>query len=80
MVLAGGTINSLPVNKTRQFAAQSPVVEISLLPTGILTGSIDLNEDKLPFKGAFVSPSVGGAGFILETNGQMDGFLIQAQP
>ena len=80
MVLAGGTTNSLAVNQARQFVPQPPVVAISLLPTGVLSGYIDVNQDKLAFKGAFISPSAGGAGFILDTNGQMDGFQIPPQP
>jgi hypothetical protein len=80
MVLAGGTTNSLAVNTVRQFVPQPPVVAISLLPTGVLSGYIDFNKDKLAFKGAFISPSAGGAGFIMDTNGQMAGFQIPPQP
>jgi cyclophilin family peptidyl-prolyl cis-trans isomerase len=80
MVLAGGTSNALAVSQTRQFVPAPPIVGISLLSTGVLSGSIDLNNNKRPFKGAFVSPSAGGAGFIVDTNGQMDGFQILPQP
>ena len=57
-----------------------PVTQISLQSTGVLTGQIDVGNEKLPFKGAFVSPSAGGAGFILETNGLTTGFQIPPQP
>jgi peptidyl-prolyl cis-trans isomerase A (cyclophilin A) len=80
MVLAGGTTNSLAVSKTRQFVAAPPVTAISLLPTGVLSGFIDVGHDKLPFKGAFISPAAGGAGFIVDTNGQTDAFQILPQP
>ena len=53
---------------------------ISLLPTGVLSGLIDVNQAELPFKGAFISPSAGGAGFILEADGQTVGFQISPQP
>jgi cyclophilin family peptidyl-prolyl cis-trans isomerase len=80
MVLAGGTTNSLAVSPARQFVPAPPIVGISLLPTGVLSGFIDVNQHKLPFKGAFISPTAGGAGFIVDTNGQTDGFQIPAQP
>jgi len=80
MVLAGGITNSLPVNKSHQFVPVAPITGISLLPTGVLSGHIDLNGDKRPFKGAFISPSEGGAGFILETGGQTDPFEISIEP
>jgi cyclophilin family peptidyl-prolyl cis-trans isomerase len=80
MVLAGGTTNSLTVSKARQFVPQPPIASISLLPTGGLSGFMDINNDKLPFKGVFISPSAGGAGFILDTNGLTDGFQITPQP
>jgi cyclophilin family peptidyl-prolyl cis-trans isomerase len=80
MILTGGITNSLEVSATRQFVPQSPIVRISLLPTGVLSGVIDFSNDKLPFRGAFVNPSVGGAGFILGIGGQMYGFEIAPQP
>jgi cyclophilin family peptidyl-prolyl cis-trans isomerase len=75
MILAGAT-NALTISKVRQFVPQSPVVAISLLATGVLSGSIDLNHDNLPFKGAFISPSAGGGGFIIDKNGKIEGFQI----
>jgi hypothetical protein len=79
MVVAGGTTNSLAVSSAGQFVPQPPVVAISLLPTGVLSGLIDVGDAKLPFKGAFISPVAGGAGFILDTKGQTDGFQILPQ-
>jgi hypothetical protein len=80
MLLAGGTSHSLAVSKARQFVAQPPITQITLLPTGVLSGLIDVNHAQLPFKGAFISPAAGGAGFILYTDGQTDGFQIPPQP
>jgi cyclophilin family peptidyl-prolyl cis-trans isomerase/methionine-rich copper-binding protein CopC len=81
IVVAGGTTNSLAVSKARQFVPAPPVTGISLLPTGVLSGFIELSDGKRPFKGAFLSPSAGGAGFVLDTNGQTDGFqILQQQP
>ena len=79
MVLAGET-NALTVSPAGQFTPRPPVTQISLQSTGVLTGQIDVGNEKLPFKGAFVSPSAGGAGFILETNGLTTGFQIPPQP
>jgi cyclophilin family peptidyl-prolyl cis-trans isomerase len=76
MVLAGGTSNSLTVSSAQKFVPQPPITAISLLPTGVLSGAIDLNSNKLSFKGAFVNPTNGGAGFIIGTNGQTQGFQI----
>jgi cyclophilin family peptidyl-prolyl cis-trans isomerase len=80
VILPGGTTHLLAVSQRRQFVAEPPIVEISLLPSGVLSGLIEVNNEKLPFKGAFISPSAGGAGFILDTNGQTDGFQIPPQP
>jgi hypothetical protein len=80
MVVADGTTNVLPVGAARQFVAQEPIEAVSLLPTGVLSGYIDVNEHEVRFKGAFISPSDGGAGFILDANGQMQGFQILPQP
>ena len=80
MVLAGGTKIPLAVSQARQFVPRPPIVGITLLPTGVLSGSIDVNHNDLPFKGIFISPSAGGAGFILDANAQTDGFQIPPQP
>jgi cyclophilin family peptidyl-prolyl cis-trans isomerase len=80
MLRVGGATNSLAVSASRQFVPQLPITEISLSSTGILSGQIEVNDHKLPFKGAFVSPSAGGAGYILDTNGQTDGFEIRPRP
>jgi hypothetical protein len=80
IVVAGGTSHSLMVSPARQFVPAPPISSISLLPTGVLSGFIELSDGKRAFKGAFISPSSGGGGFILDTNGQMDGFQILPQP
>jgi hypothetical protein len=51
-------------------------VAISLQSSGVLSGYIDLSGGKFPFKGAFISPSGGGAGFIIDTDGQKEGFQL----
>jgi peptidyl-prolyl cis-trans isomerase A (cyclophilin A) len=76
LVLAGGVTNTLTVNSARQFVPHSPITAISLLPTGVLSGLIDVNHSNRPFRGAFVSPSAGGGGFFVDTNNQTSGFLI----
>jgi cyclophilin family peptidyl-prolyl cis-trans isomerase len=76
MILAGGTSNSLPVNSSRQFEPQLNVVAITLQSGGILSGNIDVGGEKLPFKGAFIDPANGGAGFIIDKSGQTQGFQI----
>jgi cyclophilin family peptidyl-prolyl cis-trans isomerase len=80
MRVAGGTSASLPVSTAGQFVPQPPIVGISLLPTGVLSGHIDVNNTTFQFKGAFISPSQGGAGFVLEPDGQTEGFTIDPQP
>jgi cyclophilin family peptidyl-prolyl cis-trans isomerase len=80
MVLPGGTTNPLSVNSSRQFVSQSPIVSISLQPSGVLSGYMDVNKDKLAFKGAFIDPTNGGAGFIIDAPGQYEGFQIMPQP
>jgi hypothetical protein len=95
MVRAGGITNWLAVSNARQFVPQSTtagisfmptgiqsnsIVRIFLLPTGVLSGTIDVDGKNRPFKGAFISPADGGAGFILDANGQTDGFQILPQP
>jgi cyclophilin family peptidyl-prolyl cis-trans isomerase len=79
MVLAGAT-NTLNVSQARQFVPRAPITTISLLPTGLLSGYTDVEHGELLFKGAFISPSAGGAGFILDTDGQTVGFQIPPQP
>jgi hypothetical protein len=51
-------------------------VAISLLSSGVLSGDIELSNNKVPFKGVFISPSAGGGGFILDRNGRKQGFQI----
>jgi hypothetical protein len=76
-IILPGATNSLTVNRAGQFVSQPPVAAITLQPTGILSGAIDLNQSKLPFKAAFISPSAGGAGFIIDNNGKTQGLQIQ---
>ncbi len=38
------------------------------------------NYHNLPIKGAFISPSAGGAGFLLDPDGRTGGFQIPPQP
>jgi cyclophilin family peptidyl-prolyl cis-trans isomerase len=80
MALPGGTTNALPVSSARQFVAQSNIVSISLLSTGVLSGYVEVNKTKLAFKGAFIDPTNGGAGFLIEAGGQTEGFQILPQP
>ena len=80
MVLPGGSTNSLPVKKAGQFSAVAPIVGITLLPTGVLSGSIETNNQRRPFKGVFISPSAGGGGLILDSNGGTEGFEILPKP
>jgi hypothetical protein len=51
---------------------------ISLLPTGVITGSIlNTNDNKtLKFNGVFLGPSLGGSGFILDTDKTAGVFVI----
>jgi hypothetical protein len=76
MILAGGTSNGLAVNSSRQFVAQSNVISISLASSGVLSGIINVSNEKLAFKGAFINPTQGGAGFIIDKSGQTQGFQI----
>lgn len=57
-------------------------LKISLAASGILTGSfVNTNNNKtLHFKGAFVSPSEGGSGFIPDADGQTGSFSLQLIP
>jgi hypothetical protein len=80
IVLPGGATNSLTVGAAREFLPQPPVIGISSLPNGVLTGVVSVNHHDLSFKGAFVSPAAGGGGFVLQTNGQTEGFQILPQP
>jgi cyclophilin family peptidyl-prolyl cis-trans isomerase len=80
IVLPGGATNSLTVGAARGFLPQPPVIGISSLPNGVLTGVVSVNHHDLSFKGAFVSPAAGGGGFVLQTNGQTEGFQILPQP
>src|SRR5208283_2815780 len=65
MAVAGGTAYHLQINNAGQFVPATPVKQITLLPTGVLSGQIEINNQALPFKGIFLSPAAGGGGFIL---------------
>jgi hypothetical protein len=79
LIVAGGTTANLQVSQAGQFIPATPVKQINLLPTGVLSGQMDLNNGALPFKGIFVNPAAGGGGFIL-SDGTNNGFHISAQP
>jgi hypothetical protein len=81
--LTNSVTNLLTVNKYGQFVpATGPTdtdkLSISLSSAGVLTGSIYNTADKktLQFAGAFISPSEGGSGFVLDTDGQTGSFQI----
>jgi cyclophilin family peptidyl-prolyl cis-trans isomerase/uncharacterized protein (DUF2141 family) len=78
-VLPGGTTDSLSVNASHQFEAAGSIEAISLLPTGVISGRVEINGGKLPFKGVFISPAQGGGGFIIDS-GQTEAFTIEPQP
>ncbi|HEX3717732.1 MAG TPA: peptidylprolyl isomerase [Verrucomicrobiae bacterium] len=85
VVFEGGTINPSLDNiltvKAGQFvpAAGAPdKLKISLSAAGVITGTIYNPADKktLPIRGSFINPSVGGSGFVLDTDGGADQFQI----
>jgi cyclophilin family peptidyl-prolyl cis-trans isomerase len=90
IIFEGGTIvppltNTLMVNEAGQFAVSgSPPdkLKISLSANGVITGSVlNTNDHKtLRFKGAFVSPSQGGSGFIPDAGGQTGCFELELDP
>ncbi len=87
IVFDGGAIttpvtNFLAVNTARQFVASggpSDQLKISLSANGVLTGAfLYLNSDEMMrFKGVFVSPVLGGSGYISEGNLGVGGFQVQ---
>jgi cyclophilin family peptidyl-prolyl cis-trans isomerase len=91
IVFGGGSLGTnaavtdlLTVNNSKQFVPEGATnkLEISLLPGGALTGHF-LNEvdgRTLSFKGAFTSPSQGGSGFTLDTNGESGYFNLSLKP
>jgi cyclophilin family peptidyl-prolyl cis-trans isomerase len=90
IVFGGGTIvppltNTLTVNEAGQFVvSNSPPdkLKISLSANGVITGSVlNTNDNKtLRFKGAFISPSQGGSGFIPDAGGQTGCFELKLEP
>jgi hypothetical protein len=79
MVLAEGTAASLQVSPARQFVPATIVKQMKILPTGVFSGQIEINQGALPFKGIFVNPALGGGGFILN-DGTNNGLQITLQP
>jgi hypothetical protein len=72
----------LVVDNARQFtASDAPPDKLTILlsANGIITGSVVNPNDKttLRFKGAFISPSEGGSGFIPEPGGQTGCFALK---
>jgi cyclophilin family peptidyl-prolyl cis-trans isomerase len=86
MIFEGETIrppltNFLTVNQKHQFEVTDGApdkLRISLSASGVLTGSIfnSNNNRTLQFKGAFISPSQGGTGFLPSLNGEIDSFEL----
>jgi hypothetical protein len=87
IVFEGGTIvppltNTLMVSDAGQFVVSgSPAdqLKISLSANGVITGSIlNVNDNRtLRFKGAFISSSQGGSGFIPDAGGQTGCFELE---
>jgi hypothetical protein len=90
IIFQGGTIappltNSVTVNGAGQFVVSGGTADklkISLTANGVLSGSIlNPNNNKvLQFKGAFISPSQGGSGFIPDADGQVGFFELKLKP
>jgi cyclophilin family peptidyl-prolyl cis-trans isomerase len=86
VVFGGGSVNpaltnALSVNNSGQFVpgpGAPDKLTISLSAAGVITGKIYNPADNktLQIRGAFSSPSLGGSGFILDTDGQTDLFHI----
>lgn len=77
--------NTLMVNEAGQFVvSNSPPdkLKVSLSANGVIAGSIlNTNDNKtLRFKGAFISPSQGGSGFIPDADGQTGWFELELEP
>ncbi|HEY3854660.1 MAG TPA: peptidylprolyl isomerase [Verrucomicrobiae bacterium] len=86
VVFGGGTVNPaitnvLTVSAAHQFvpAAGSPdKLTLSLSTAGVITGKLLNPADNatLQLHGSFGNPTVGGSGFILDTDGKSDSFVI----
>ena len=77
--------NTLMVNEAGQFVfsgGSADQLKISLSANGVITGSVlNTNDNKtLRFKGAFISPSQGGSGFIPDGGGQTGCFELKLDP
>jgi cyclophilin family peptidyl-prolyl cis-trans isomerase len=90
IVFEGGTLatpltNILVANDAGQFVVSgSPAdkLKISLSANGVLAGSIlnPADSKTLRFKGAFISPSQGGSGFIPDAGGMTGCFELELEP
>jgi cyclophilin family peptidyl-prolyl cis-trans isomerase len=84
IVFEGGTIvspltNALVVNEQGQFVVSGEPddkLKISVSPNGVITGSLLNNGTTLKFKGAFISPTQGGSGFIPDAGGKTGMFQL----
>jgi cyclophilin family peptidyl-prolyl cis-trans isomerase len=89
IVFGGGTLESLVTNVCSfkngaivPAAGTTNKLTGTLSSMGVLKGSIlnPFNDEKLPFSGAFINPTNGGAGFTLDTNRQTGYFGIGLAP
>jgi hypothetical protein len=90
VVFSGGSINPaltnvLTVSAAHQFApaAGSPdKLVISLSTAGAISGKFlnPANNTTLQIQGSFSNPTVGGSGFILDSDAQSDSFVITPVP
>jgi len=85
VAFAGGTVNpalsnvlSVTAGKFVPAPGAPDKLSISLSTSGAITGTIynPANQKTLHISGSFTSPSVGGSGLILDTDGQSDPFQI----
>ena len=87
---SGGTLNpplmnTLTVSAAGQFvpaAGAADKLKITLSTAGAITGTIfnPATGKTLSIRGAFTSPALGGAGFVLDTDGQSEPFQITLVP
>jgi cyclophilin family peptidyl-prolyl cis-trans isomerase len=89
IVFGGGTLESLVTN---EFSFKNNVIVPAVGTTNKLTGTLTalgvlkgsilnpFNDEKLPFTGAFISPTNGGGGFTLDISNQTGFFGIGLAP
>jgi cyclophilin family peptidyl-prolyl cis-trans isomerase len=90
VVFSGGTINTplintLTVSAARQFVPAPGALDkltISLSTAGVITGKFlnPADNQTLQIHGAFSNPTIGGLGFVLDSNGQSEPFQIAPIP